>query len=825
MPSLRSKGKGKAPAAKGEAKKQKRGRKPAKAPASSSIHGVDANVPANNTRRRSSRRESLDQPSTFQSRRLRSTQDATSHEKLGTPLKRKRRRTGVEPGEEEQLPSSQPRQLRSTQGETHFEKLPYSPKKKRRRTIAETQEGPTENQPDEDAEAVQEEQPPQNQSQPRDDDDDESAPQEPEFFKNINKRIHMGNEQPGKLPKLRPEDNLENATETEVRLGIIVESQDEDAEMADDDGGEESIEEPEVDSAPTKRQKTSDHPQEQPEPEGSDKPETRPNQSHPEPSQSKRRGKRRQRTTPVFREADRPTERVASPDLGLSGRQPQASSSSYQQSQDTHASDGPGREAGDQDEQEKQRQKSLSKGNKAAKKKKTLQPQSEQPQAEPSQSIQPQQEETEEQSDDEDDKSLDSGPDEEPENQEQQEPNDSILLDPPEAGASIETTEIRSKLVQKLITITTYPGWIGKRKWEGGVQRQAECDKALAGPSNTLSTDLLVKIYDLWKLCSDVPRAPHFEAQLADARKKKEDYSNLISRIGKLVDRLSSKIAKMEPGNNSENGRLRVNKLYEHVIPMLILAIKQAFLAGFEIDSSKDGNEQKMAKYGVFTSSSLELLVRLTGWADRLCHVILSWHELNFSTRNGQEMSEKLQHRKEMTSAIQSLKDALQEGANDLEHKAKAPERRKKAIEADKRMRRAREETQRRRQEEQDRQMQRFIASTHKLQPTQHPRPSQPAVYRPDPTATQSVTVSSQPDSGDAYFEKYGGWRFWEDDRLLNTIRNTRNPDYEVVAKELLSERQAPEIEERARVLKARIRRNAERKGQQPPSWSYEEEG
>ncbi|KAF5007636.1 hypothetical protein FDECE_6022 [Fusarium decemcellulare] len=786
MARLRSQGKAKTLAPGSKIGRQRRTRKStqADAPASSEESA------SRNTRRRSLQRTKLDQqPTSSPGRRTRSQKGAVSHERLSTP-----------------------------------------PKRKRRSTVADSQEQPPKRQRNEDVGAVEEE--PHGHAS-----DDDSAPLSQEFYTKINKSA-LG-EQLQNLPQLRPDNSVAHPAETESRMEIVVEAsqdgaRDEEAHMAEVDvvadsyGPTRDVSEPEEeDSAPAKGQQELDNPVEQPESivqsEGVERDDAEPRLagSHPRSSQLGKRRKRRQSQKAPFGEATYQEPRGVSPDLGSKMPSPQAKRFSTRGrpristiQEDLYEFQGSDREENPQKEMQEQEEKSNT-ATEATSKRKQSQPQSTQPR--------PTENEEEPETEDEDEDVPES--DQAPDGSESEAHEDSLFIDPSGEDEATIRVKIHGRMVQKLFTLMTFSAWTGKRKWDEDVRvvGKSEPEKP-AGRSKALMVDL----NGLWGLCLGVPRAPRFESQHAYQRENAAAFKKSISTISRRVERYASYITTRMGSSETntkelENGRIAVNQLYTRIIPMLVLILKQAFLAGCDESSGKNAGSVK--QNGEFTKYILQLLERTAGWIKRLGHVMLGWLELHPPKLATQSIAERDRvrniqtYRQQLIADTGSLQKALEEALKQHGELVKAPERDRREQERRERALREREEQEKKLREAQDLQMQRFILST------QRKRLSRPTAHRStqalNEAANQSTWVASQSLSGDEYFEKHGGWRYWEDDRLLNTIRNTLRPNYRVLT-DMLPGRSLEEVEQRAKHLRRNIRQKYEKAGWQPPAWSYD---
>ncbi|KAM0426635.1 hypothetical protein ACHAPT_007951 [Fusarium lateritium] len=767
----------------------------------------------------------------------------------------------------EEPPSSQRRQTRSHSDNQTFEFLGPPTKRKRRRTIVEPEDQPTKRQHSDDAGAEEEEQPSQNHDLKEDDDDDESALPGEGFFMAINKNV---------LPELRPDDNAEHLSENEGRTEIVVEvSQDDDGDVGDDnaeddpDAADEAVAEVDTEiedsqagrdvegldqvSVPVEDREEPDTPSKQPastelpEPAEQDDIEPGPDPSQPKPSQSGKRKKRRQNRKPTYVEPDYQVPGAASPDLGSNLRRSQTRQPSKSKQLPSKAQvDALFEFKGDDEDSQRERQqgkeqvqKSIAaqvakKGGKTRSqatrrlggKKKDL--------TERSASEADDNSDNDPNNDDnsDDDEELPNpeprvehesgnGPDQENEPDSDDEAEDSLLVDPPKEHEPALATKMHGKVVQRLVTIMTLSGWMGKRKWGPDVKLEAasakrDFEKARNDNSEPLATSkiILARLYSLWGLCNELPTAPELEEQNKYFREHKTETHELISKIHQLVERYVSGITTLmrlpKDTVNQIASRRIISKLHRRIIPMLVWLLRATFLAGCDIP--EDQRPQAVNRTGEFTIFTLQLLKRVAGWTRRLGEVLVDWSGLNSSkatdtTATNTTATDKKKHWEELSPAVETLQSEIEEALKRIEQQQNAPEERRKAHERDQALLRARKEKERREQETRDQQMQRFIESTQRKESSQ--------------TESQSQSIKSQSDLDAAYFEKHG-WHYCEDDTLLKAVRSAQRPNCQVLAA-MCPGRSPAEVTQRVKDLKDKARNKYERMGMAPPLWCYED--
>ncbi|KAJ4308063.1 hypothetical protein N0V84_012320 [Fusarium piperis] len=791
---------------------------------------------------------------------------------------RGRRRPPRKSKTSEEPPSSQRRQTRSHTDNQAFESL-SPPRRKRRRTISEPDDQPAKRQDSHDVEGVEEEEKSsQNHDRVEDNDDDGSAPPGLEFFKNINKTILPDAEQIHKLPELRPGDSAEYHSENEGRTGIIVELSQNDNEAADEAEAEAEAEndavvevEAEIEDSQAEKdieimdetpvqaegQEEPSPPAEQPtsmeqlEPTEQDDPGSRPDPSQPNPSQSSKQKKRRQRRKVTFGEPDYQVSRAASPVLGSDPPRSQARKPSkpkqtlLSQAQKNALYEIVGSDEEDCQEQqqgEEQGQTSTVAAQAARKKGRTQSQATRSSTGTRKDVAENTVVEVEDGSYADDDSEADEEPPElEPEAEgesgdgvesgdELEEENDatyledSLLIEPPKENEPVVVTKIHGKVVQKLVTIMTASGWMGKRKWDKdakleGASAKRDFKEALKKDLRPLASSrvILAHTYDLWKLCHKLPRLPQLDEQNKYFREHKTQFGRLITKTNDRIELYISTIMKqMESGSdapaNHINNRRIVSKLHRSIIPMLVWLLRDAFLAGCDI--SDDKMQQAVNHTGEFTLSTLQLLTRISGWIWRLCEVLLDWSDLH-----PPKPAEKKEDWQKLRPAVKTMRDEINQAIKKIDDIQKAPERRKKALEHDRAVQRERKKRLQQEKEVLDQQMKRFVEST------QRTSSSQQVSHRPaTKTGSRSHRVAqrlSQEQEAE-YFEKEG-WHFWEDDELLKAIRSVLHPNYKVLASTCPG-RSLTEVKERVKHLKDTIRSKYERIGTEPPLWTYEHE-
>lgn len=790
--------------------------------------------------------------------------------------KNTRQQSSAQPISEDQPSSSTRNRItRSNKRGSPLARLPTPTPKKRRSTIAVTQENstkrPRNSTHDDGNEYTIEAEPPRSNQ-----DDEHVAQESDQFFNGINANI-LTNLRPGSSTKNSAE--REGRAVVEVALSKDVDANQDNAEAIQVAEGREAsratAEEPEVNHAPVRkrnrsttrasRRKAEATDQETP---GSEQPTPQPDASQRQALRPSQRKKRRRSKKAAYGEPNY-SSRAPSPELGSQPSRASTERASTpkkaldeQRAYNIPSSDDEqpsqialGRtkdkarssSAVTNQEKPKTKQKSMKDNRRSSQSgQKTAQPDQQQgrssrqsnkaapqPRDEDEEQQEERKEEKEEREQSDDghgEHDVDSSEDE-PAVEEEPEAShladDSLLLDaPPEnsqAGTSIRTARVPRKTVQDLMYSMTLLGWMNKRRWEKEVLEQAKAGaEKLADDSNcrVLSTIILAKLYNLYKLCKNIPRVSRLE-QLAYLREHSIQLSTLISTLHQSIDQFILNINTIiEKGDPAQEGigLQHVTKLHRRIIPTLVLVLDQAFDAGCRQPLGE--NQRASTQKGDFTVYLLEPLERAAGWTQRLSHVVESWYELHAPRRERDRDEKAKEHRDRFNTGTLALNRMLEKAKEDIGRLTMTPGELRKLRERDDAVRKEREFEAQQRRETQDLQMQRFIQSVQKVkvsQPQPRMRSYRQELRNPQPAASHPGLDSSQRPSEEGYFEKHG-WHYWEDDQLLSLIRTTSHPNYSVFC-QMIPNRDPAELRERSEYLRRVMRDKYERKGISPPGW------
>lgn len=402
-------------------------------------------------------------------------------------------------------------------------------------------------------------------------------------------------------------------------------------------------------------------------------------------------------------------------------------------------------------------------------------------------------------------------------------PEDSLLVDVPGQAGSSPTTEISSEFLSLLVSKMSEKGWAEDSDWLTEFAPKVDQDSAVWLRKHVTSIrskqcrSLFRHLSVLREITSEMPKSPDIDEQFDFLREKKSYLDTAFSSIRGLVDqiarKISSEIGMADEETDSEEPR-RVGQivasLHSKIIPMLVLVLREAFMVGGHQLSAKNGQRLPLEK-GEFTSSTLQILLRIIGWTQRL-HKNM-WEYLQCyppkpvnETKTAINLVARRQRGREKAGGyLDKVQAEFRKSMETLDRLARAPELERQARENDRKMKLHREQKDRERREAQERQWQLFVCSTQQLG----------SAARSTPAPQQGHQGSSED-----YYQRYGGWHYWEDDKLLNTIRKVLRPNMSVLATRVPS-RSVAEVEQRVKELKDRMREKYEQSNMVPPQWCY----
>ena len=397
---------------------------------------------------------------------------------------------------------------------------------------------------------------------------------------------------------------------------------------------------------------------------------------------------------------------------------------------------------------------------------------------------------------------------------------DSICFEAPSESNKLTTVLVDLKGLHSLLNAMGRRGWTNQGKqWHTKLLIRENEDKKLWNHrvrhmmTSRRWQDLPPHAHRLWEKCHNAPRAPKLDKQAAYLGKNEDDIQKAINWLSRKFDHIITHAVvqrhhvQQSSGENGRSDEDMMCDVYLVIIPLLTLLLKEAaFLGGADTTDGK----ARLLPAGRFTSSSMQLILRTTGWIKRLYSAMQEYFsacpEMSVTDAAGEAKSTRVatKHRESLAGPLAKFSASLQSATNELDYIAHAPIRRQQAIEKDRLVKLARDMRERELREAQHRQMWFFVDSMRRMD-----APSQPGLNTVDPDTS--------------YFAKHGGWHYWEDDKLLGVMRKVTRPNAAELPR-LLPGRSVAEVRQRITELRDRIRRKYEAEGIVPPQWCYLEE-
>lgn len=424
--------------------------------------------------------------------------------------------------------------------------------------------------------------------------------------------------------------------------------------------------------------------------------------------------------------------------------------------------------------------------------------------------------------------------------------DETIFIEPPEETENDEpiTIKLERKHLDTILSHMGKKGWTNETNWSvellRGKDEEEEAWLNRQRPYLKRTRALFKNLDTLRSLCHETPKFPDVGNQSQYLRQHSDEFGKSMSTIRKSVEKVSSRItAQLDTSTHDEESHKEVIRLIraltKKIIPMLVLLLKEVFMLGGV--TNNNGVISPLATCE-FTLSSLQFVLRVTGWTKRLYGLMRAFSEAyppkptqSDRKKDFLRKSEKFRGWVEVPLK-QMIKDA-DTALDQLHRQLNAPLHRKEAEEKDRAVRIQREKRERERIDAEDRQMQLFIESMQRKSMKRHEsqvsstllrstasHPVRAEVLDPRPPAPSHRAPRRRKD---AYFQKNGKWYYWEDSLLLDMIRKVLKPNIQVL-KESFTHRSVREVEDRIGVLKDRVRARYEAAGTDPPLWCYRHE-
>jgi hypothetical protein len=427
------------------------------------------------------------------------------------------------------------------------------------------------------------------------------------------------------------------------------------------------------------------------------------------------------------------------------------------------------------------------------------------------------------------------------------------------------TVSLRSDCLQAVMSQTSKPAWTGRGdKWQSQINKEQ--------PNTTNCRRLWKTLHYLLRTISGIPPISDGAEQAAYLRQKEDD----LMKTFKLISTYINHISERELGPLGDNETIDPNVLEARkacsenlallIVPAIIANMEKAFFSGGMVHNNDDKAE--LPKEGYFTCSTLQILMRLNGWARRLAAKVAYEAKGN---RVSEEITPwKKRQRIAMGEKLEILHKDIQEAVDRLEDEIDRPRRLQEMKEKDEKMKAFREAKERELADKSARQRQLFLASLEKMQhsssqsqrstgrsaswshlsrsqppisrkaagkqrmwsTTQHYDPEQrgsnsrsgrttrkpPSEYYSSASSSRRMPYPAQ--RGTAHFGS-GAARAWTKDEqrmLLQAMRSVKNPDLEAVAGQL--RREMPDVMSMLEKIKAAMAAVCRDRGRPPVEWS-----
>ncbi|KPM34209.1 hypothetical protein AK830_g12364 [Neonectria ditissima] len=428
-----------------------------------------------------------------------------------------------------------------------------------------------------------------------------------------------------------------------------------------------------------------------------------------------------------------------------------------------------------------------------------------------------------------------------------------VLEDPvdtePTSKTEIEKTEVSGEWVGKLIKKMKYGGWTDDRNWEidftvpegGSKPVWLKRHEKFLRPEKC--KELFKYLDHLRELCHDMPKATNIEAHIEYQLEKEEAFRKSFAVIDSLVNHIWTKIsAQILPPKDPKAkwGQSAAETLHKRIIPMLILVLRETFVAGGAL--MIDSGTKSESNEACFTLSTLALPLKVMVWLHRLYEIGTVYSDefppkpVSDSKSDADKVESAIKRRQKLITPLSYMRNALEQAKARLEYLASAPQRKKEAMakqqqiskEIKERQRQNRQKLERQQQEERKRRIEEGKGAMEIDQVLREERERREEEERQAQDQQMQLFLGSiqrmngsEANPRDAYFDKHGGWYQWEDERLLQMIRTVERPDLQALAP-LVPGRSVDELAQRVRDLKERIRLKYERMEMVPPMWCYQ---
>ncbi|KAK3384257.1 hypothetical protein B0T24DRAFT_588835 [Lasiosphaeria ovina] len=350
------------------------------------------------------------------------------------------------------------------------------------------------------------------------------------------------------------------------------------------------------------------------------------------------------------------------------------------------------------------------------------------------------------------------------------------------------SVEISRKDLGRMDRLMGRPGWTGMRKtWKTSLLpfEYLEIESEAAMLNTGLGSKLYNALFELKGRLDGGRSATSLAEQNTWLRREKRRLSKPMSAITRTVTRICE--VDLVAGGSGElsdedlgSRRALVEDMVGKIIPMLVLILSSSFDLGGVGRDIDDGPPDE----GSFTASTMQYLVQITGWLNRLVNVIkieLSQRPLEDESSSGLTPVEIQKLNEDRKIFGELLKNywypRLKKAAKDLKEKQDEEKLRAERVVRDEIIKTQREQQEYEELAKTEQRWARFEESTHQLK--RLPRPAQEIWRKANQPTWSSYGPGSLPSSARPHAVPYNGFqpiRNEDKRRLLRELRRENRP-------------------------------------------------
>lgn len=371
---------------------------------------------------------------------------------------------------------------------------------------------------------------------------------------------------------------------------------------------------------------------------------------------------------------------------------------------------------------------------------------------------------------------------------EERDQGDSLVIEAPATTDAQFSVEISRKDLGRMDRLMGRPGWTGMRKtWKTSLLpfEYLEIESEAAMLNTGLGSKLYNALFELKGRLDGGRSATSLAEQNTWLRREKRRLSKPMSAITRTVTRICE--VDLVAGGSGElsdedlgSRRALVEDMVGKIIPMLVLILSSSFDLGGVGRDIDDGPPDE----GSFTASTMQYLVQITGWLNRLVNVIkieLSQRPLEDESSSGLTPVEIQKLNEDRKIFGELLKNywypRLKKAAKDLKEKQDEEKLRAERVVRDEIIKTQREQQEYEELAKTEQRWARFEESTHQLK--RLPRPAQEIWRKANQPTWSSYGPGSLPSSARPHAVPYNGFqpiRNEDKRRLLRELRRENRP-------------------------------------------------